>query len=309
MAQSTLCIGCLPNQLSFKHSLTTVASYNSWSYFGTYADKRDGKSPLPEGHGLEQLIKRFLWKQSIKHHLVVESKQFAQNETAININGGTSDEFRYNNSESQKHPNSNNIQFGDSISEGGFTEPPAEFKRGDDQLGASGEFNRGMSNTAIAGYSVDRNGLEASVGYEGFYGAKGKVEVHGEYGVVSGKLSAEAQAGALGSTEAGLTIDPRNGVSGQAGAEVFVGGQIDFDAETQLGDSLELKGGVGLKAGFGAEARGEFEFGPDEIRGHVELGFAGGLGADVKFEVSASPTGVIDDIQDIHNAIYDFIKR
>ena len=27
---------------------------------GTYADKRDGKSPLPEGHGLEQLIKRFL---------------------------------------------------------------------------------------------------------------------------------------------------------------------------------------------------------------------------------------------------------
>ena len=241
--------------------------------------------------------------------MVVESKQFAQNETAININGGTSDEFRYNNSESQKHPNSNNIQFGDSISEGGFTEPPAEFKRGDDQLGASGEFNRGMSNTAIAGYSVDRNGLEASVGYEGFYGAKGKVEVHGEYGVVSGKLSAEAQAGALGSTEAGLTIDPRNGVSGQAGAEVFVGGQIDFDAEAEFGDSVDLAAGVGLKAGFGAEVHGEFEFGADEIRVEAEIGFAVVVGADANIDVSVSPTGVIDDIQDIHKTIYDFIKR
>ena len=238
-----------------------------------------------------------------------ESNQFAPNENTIRINGGTSDEFRYNNSDSQMHDNNRNVQIGESVSTTGFAGYQEQVTAGDENLGASAEFNAGARGTGTAGFTVDRNGLDLTGGLEGFVGVESSAEAHAQYGPASGAVSAEAQAGLLGSANAGLSLDPRNGISGQLGVGAFAGAQVQLEASGELGDSVDAAAGVDLKAGVGFEASAEVDFGLDNVGVDLELGAALGLGADLKIDVSISPTGVIDDAGDVFDAVTGFFGR
>ena len=111
------------------------------------------------------------------------------------------------------HDNNRNVQVGESVSTTGFAGYQEQVTAGDEELGASAEFNAGARGTGTAGFTVDRNGLDVTGGLEGFVGVESNAEAHAQYGPASGAVSAEAQAGLLGSANAGLSLDPRNGIS------------------------------------------------------------------------------------------------
>ena len=237
-----------------------------------------------------------------------ESDEFAPRENTLQINGGTSDEYQYNNSESQTPANRANFNFGESIStdEAFFGPIEEEGEVGDDSLGASGEFRVGAGGSGTAAVGFDGSTAQATASAEFFAGVDANAEGHAELGPVAGDVEIGGLLGASGSVEAGLSFDRRNGVSGQVGGELFAGAQINLEAGASLGDSIEASAGLDLKAGIGIEASGEIEFGLEEIGIDVEIGAALGLGADVSIDISISPLGIIDDIGDTLSAARDF---
>lgn len=248
----------------------------------------------------EQLHKRF--------ERQYESDQFAPNANTIRINGGTSDEFRYNNSASQTHSNTRNFQIGDSVSGSRLLGHESKREAGDENIGASAEFNAGARGTVSAGASVDRNGVDLNVGAEGFVGVETKAEAHAGAGPVNISVSAEGQAGAMASAKGNISIDPRNGVAAQVGGELFAGAQVKLEASGELGDSVDASAGVDLKAGIGVEVSGDVELSLDVLRVDAEIGGALGIGADVSISVSVSPSGFIDDAGDAASAIKDIFN-
>lgn len=233
-----------------------------------------------------------------------ETNQFAPYENTIRVNGGTSDEFRYNNTDSQTPPNNRSFQVGESVSTTGFAGVELyQDSIGDEGLGATAQINAGVRGTATANVSIDKNGLEANTSVEGFVGVEANAEAHAELGPVTGTLSVEAQAGVHGLAGLGFSIDPRNGLAGQASVALFAGAQVELEAATELGDSIDAAAGVDLKAGIGIEASGDIEFGLESIGMDVEIGAALGLGLDLKIDVSVSPIGIYDDIGDTISAV------
>ena len=231
-----------------------------------------------------------------------ESNQFGPDSNNLELFGGTSDEFEYNRSASQTPANERNLKAGETfevVSE--FTGPvEKDFKKGDDQLGASGELTVGRSREVSLGVSVDRNGVEITAGGEFALGAEGKVEAHAGIGPLNGAVSAGAKAGVSGSGEIGLFLDPRDGVSGQFAVGAFAGTEANFEVSGELGESIDLSAGVDLKAGIGVEVSGEVEFSVDTIGIDAELGATIGIGIDANVDVSISPIGIYNDIGDAY---------
>jgi len=231
------------------------------------------------------------------------------NNNTFRLFGGTSDEFRYNNSESQA-PKKTDVSIGDTVWSGSdLLGVEREAVAGDEHNGASASVSAGLHLQGSAGYSLDRNSLNARVSGEAFAGVSAEAEAHAELGPLEAKVEAEARAGAGVSGNATITIDPRNGLSAEVGGEAFAGAQVTLEAEAGLGDSADVGGGVDLKAGIGVEANADIDFGIDEIGVDLEIGAALGLGADFKVDVSISPTGIIDDVGDIAEGAGNLLSK
>ena len=120
-------------------------------------------------------------------------------------------------------------------------------------------------------------------------------------GPVKQTTSAELKVGVGANGKADLVIDPRQGAAVEIQGEVFVGAELILEQKTQFGDSAEVGGGVDIKAGIGAELKGDPEIGYDNISVDLSIGATPSLGADFNVDVAISPAGVVDDAGDIFN--------
>ena len=152
-------------------------------------------------------------------------------------------------------------------------------------------------------------GVEVNAGGEFALGVEGKVEGHAGVGPLSGALSAGSKAGVYGSGEVGLSLDSRNGVSGQFSVDAFAGAEANFGVSGELGESIDVAAGVDLKAGIGFDISGEVEVGLDTVGIELEIGATIGLGADAKVGVSVSPIGIYNDVGDVYGAYREIFNR
>ena len=74
--------------------------------------------------------------------------------------------------------------------------------------------------------------------------------------------------------------------------EVFAGAELILEQKTQFGDLAEVGGGVDIKAGIGAELKGDPEIGYDNIGVDLSIGVTLGLGADFNVDVAISPAPI-----------------
>ena len=58
---------------------------------------------------------------------------------------------------------------------------------------------------------------------------------------------------------------------------------------------MSAGGGVGVRAGVGAELGGDVDFSADEVGIKADIGAALGVGFDVSVDVSFSPSGLVND--------------
>lgn len=242
-----------------------------------------------------------------------ESNSSAPGDNTIRIFGGTSDEFRYNNSSSQAPDTKRNINVGDTVWQagGGLIDfGPGyhnEVSAGDERLGASADVTAGLQANANASYGFDGDTANAAISGEVFYGLEANAEAHVSAGPASASLEAKARAGASAGGTAEVVFDPRNGFSAELGAEAFIGAEVTLEANAGLGDSAEATAGVDLKAGIGFEANADVDFSVDDIGVDLELGAALGLGADFKVDLSISPSGIVDDAGDLASGAAGFV--
>ena len=229
-----------------------------------------------------------------------DSTQFTSGQNTVKVNGGTSDEFRYNNSGSQT-PNTN-IKISESISGSAFVGLHDKNTVGNETAGASAEVKAGAAINGGAKAEIDRNSINVGINGAVEVGVSATAEVHGDAGFVDGSASAEARIGADASVNAGLSLDMQNGLSGEISGQAFAGGEVKLEAGGEIGDTIDANVGVDLKAGIGIEAHGDVEISRDRVGVDVEIGATLGIGLDVKVDVSVSPTGLIDDIGDTYDA-------
>jgi hypothetical protein len=255
----------------------------------------------PTGGTTQQARRDYVYTPGVGFVREHDSTQFGPRDNTFQFNGGTSDEFRYNNSESQSPNEDTTVTIGESVSGSESWGWSEGVEAGDENLGASAEVNAGAEVNGTASIGFDRNSVDASVSGEVFVGVSAEAEAHASAGPVNGSVAAEARAGAGAEANAGLTIDAQNGLSGEFGAGAFAGAEVNLEATAGLGDSVEATGGVDLKAGIGAEASGEVDFGFDRVGVDLEIGATLGIGLDVSVDVGISPSGIIDDAGDLFN--------
>lgn len=284
---------------------STPATEHS-ALFKTNLFKKDLlESSIPSGGTQQRLRNDYVFSPSTRSFVEKPfSNSFAPRQNTIELFGGTSDTFRYNNSASQKPDTKTDVTVGDTLwKAGGLTGFGPNYQDGgsvgNDNLGASANISAGLHATANASYKINSDSVTVGAQGEVFYGVKANAEAHAALGPVDAKVSAEAKAGAGIGGNAGLRIDPRNGLSAELGAEAFAGVEAKLAATTGIGDSAEVTGGVDLKAGIGAEAKADVEFGLNEVGIDLEIGATLGIGADVKIDLAISPSGIIDDAGDV----------
>lgn len=201
------------------------------------------------------------------------------------------------------------VSIGDSFGTANTYGYEDEISGGSESAGYSADVDAGIVTSGQVGYGYDGDTFEATAGGEVFAGVQGNAEGHVAAGPLAAGVNFEARAGASASLNGGLTFDPRNGVSAEAGGEAFAGVQATVEGTVSLGDSVDAGAGVDFKAGIGVEARAEVDFGLDNVGVDLELGAALGLGADVKVDISISPSGIVDDVGDMIEGAGDAVDN
>ena len=151
----------------------------------------------------------------------------------------------------------------------------------------------GTEVTRTSFFDLDKDGLNAALGYRAFAGARATADGTLDAGVLQGRGHAEATVGIEASAQANAKVtleEVHVDVTGGA----FAGARAAADAELEaLG--VEARAGVEGRAGIGADFAAEADFSLDKVGFDVSWGFALGLGAGGGGELSVNPRRTATD--------------
>lgn len=170
--------------------------------------------------------------------------------------------------------------------EGTHTVGPAD-------LAGDYEVVAGTEVTRTSFFDLDKDGLNAALGYGAFAGARATADGTLDAGALQGRGHAEATVGIEASAQANAKVtleEVHVDVTGGA----FAGARAAADAELEaLG--VEARAGVEGRAGIGADFEAEADFSWDKVGFDVSWGFALGLGAGGGGELSVDPRKTATD--------------
>lgn len=183
----------------------------------------------------------------------------------------------------------------------GVSDRVASGQIGDDRFGASGEFLSYDAQTdAAMGIDPVRGGYIEANAEAGAYLLRGEAHWANEHGTAA---QGEGYIGAQAEVDAGAQLGPA-GARVEAGFDAFAGGRIEGGVSQDLGPA-DVGVSGSLSYGIGAHADASAEVSMERVGVSVDIGATLGIGGSLSFDVSISPTEVLDGLEDVGEALAD----